>query len=183
MNHFRQLEGYAGLYGDRLFPQENSLSITIRWFWHHSERRGQCCGDGHVLHPHPMCIIAVFKCLSTVGRQNRWSRSPTLTPVLLLTGGSAQGKRHQGIHREFTAEARAGGVQVPQVLQHQARPRPPLQVRTRPRTPPHGAPRGPAAADAERPRPGRQWPPESPSQSPWAPWIWLGLGTPVSRLR
>lgn len=124
------------------FPQENSLSITIRWFWHNSERRGQCCGDGHVLHPHPMWIIAVFKRLSTVDCQNRWSPSPTLTPFLLLTGGSAQGKRHQGIHREFTAEARAGGVQVPQVLQHQARPRPPLQVHTRPRAPTHGAPGG-----------------------------------------
>ncbi|XP_021112970.1 palmitoyltransferase ZDHHC3 isoform X9 [Heterocephalus glaber] len=39
----------------------------------------------------------------------------------------AQGKRYEGVHREPAAEAWAGGVQVSQVLQHQTRPRTPLQ--------------------------------------------------------
>lgn len=169
------------------FPQENSLSITIHWCWHNSERRGQCCWDGHVLPRHPMCIIAVFKRLSTVDRPNRWSPSPTLTPFLLFTGGSAQGKRHQGIHREFTAEARPGGVQVPQVLQHQARPRPPLQVHTHPRSPPHTAPPGCLQQlTPNAPALGASDHRESPSQSPRALWIgksiWFGLSTPVSQL-
>lgn len=47
---------------------------------------------------------------------------------LSVSGGSAQGQRHQGVHGEFAAEARWGHLQVSEVLQHQAREGASLQV-------------------------------------------------------
>lgn len=54
-------------------------------------------------------------------------KSSTVWSCVLL-GGGAKRERYQGVHREPSAETRAGGLQMSQVLQHQAWPSTPLQV-------------------------------------------------------
>lgn len=53
----------------------------------------------------------------------RWSH-----PLCFLLGGGAKRECYKGIHRKPSAETRAGGLQMSQVLQHQAWPSTPLQV-------------------------------------------------------
>lgn len=64
---------------------------------------------------HPSCLCILFFLL-------------LLTSPVSPTGSRAQGECHERIHWEPAAETRTGGVQVPEVLQHQTWPSSPLQV-------------------------------------------------------